>query len=245
MISVFIPVYNEERIVRKEVERIYKKLQEMKESFEVFMIDDGSTDESPKIMREISKKRKRAYYLRFNSDPSRRENLALSFTKAKGNIIVLTDIDLGHNIKSLPRLVEGIKKGADIVTGSRYCKGANTRRRFMRWIVSRSYNWFVNLYFQTKITDHECGFKAFKREVALTLSREMGYDHSLKRGVFWDTELLLRALHHKYHIEEIPMIWVDREKSALSFKREIKMVPYMLSFKRKLKKEQKRGSTQS
>ena len=58
-----------------------------------------------------------------------------------------------------------------------------------------------------------CGFKAFKRKVILTLVEEMGYDKSLKRGVFWDTELLVRAIRHGYKIKEIPILWRERKKA--------------------------------
>ena len=61
-----------------------------------------------------------------------------------------------------------------------------------------------------------CGFKAFKREVILTLVEEMGYDKSLKRGVFWDTELLVRAIRHGYKIKEIPILWRESALYILS-----------------------------
>ncbi len=84
--------------------------------------------------------------------------------------------------------------------------------------------------FRTGIRDHMCGFKAFKRSVVLKLIDEMGYDTSLRRGVFWDSELLIRAVRHGYKIKEIPIWWRERNKSALFFKREIKSAKYILDF---------------
>ena len=79
-----------------------------------------------------------------------------------------------------------------------------------------------------------CGFKAFKKEVILKLVEEMGYDKSLRRGVFWDTELLVRAIKNGYKIKEIPIWWNERYESKLYFKREIKAVGYIINFARTL-----------
>ena len=79
-----------------------------------------------------------------------------------------------------------------------------------------------------------CGFKAFKRDVILTLVEEMGYDKSLRRGIFWDTELFIRARRRGYKVKEIPIVWNERRKTALFFKREIKTAGYILNFMRRI-----------
>ncbi|MFH1282064.1 MAG: hypothetical protein ABII27_00180, partial [bacterium] len=93
--------------------------------------------------------------------------------------------------------------------------------------------------FSTKIKDHMCGFKAFKKDVILKLIEEMKYDAALARGVFWDTELIVRAIRNNFSISEIPIWWRERNKTALSFKREIKSLSYIISFFFVLRKEKK------
>ena len=66
---------------------------------------------------------------------------------------------------------------------------------------------------------------------------EIGYDKSLTRGIFWDTEILIRAHRHGYEIKEIPIWWSERKKSALYFIRELKTIGYVLRFIMKLSKE--------
>lgn len=99
------------------------------------------------------------------------------------------------------------------------------------------YNICIRFLFRTHIHDHLCGFKAFKKDVILKLVDEMGYDKSLTRGIFWDTELLIRARRHGYKIKEIPIWWSERKKSALYFKRELKTIGYIFKFIIKLSKE--------
>ncbi|MCX5694998.1 MAG: hypothetical protein NT014_07795, partial [Candidatus Omnitrophica bacterium] len=127
-------------------------------------------------------------------------------------------------------LVDPLFNGFDIVTGSRYAKGARIERKIFRFYISIIYNALIRLLFRTRIRDHMCGFKAFKKDVALKLVEEMGYDTSLRRGIFWDTELLVRAIRNNYKIKEIPIWWKERNKSALYFKREIGTLAYILSF---------------
>ena len=93
------------------------------------------------------------------------------------------------------------------------------------------FNNIVRFLFWTGIKDHECGFKSFKRKIILELLDELGYDDNLKRSVFWDAELLIRARRRGYKIKEFPIVWFERKKSALNFGREKTMVPYMLKFR--------------
>ena len=234
-ISLFIPVYNEEKIIEKNVEEILKEINKLPFDFELIIVDDSSTDSSGSILEKLSKKRHNLIHLRYENGPTRRENLAQSFKKANGNIVVFMDMDLATNLQYLTTLINSINEGYDIVTGSRYVKGSRTKRKLSRLIVSHLFNSFVRSYYSTNIRDHECGFKAFKKEVIVQLVDEMGFDEKLERGVAWDTEMLIRALRHNYKIKEIPIIWKEGEKSALHFSREYKIFPYLIKLKKKLR----------
>ena len=234
-ISLFIPVYNEEKIIKRNVEEILKEIDKLPFDFELVVVDDSSTDNSGSILEKLSKNRHNLIHLRYENGPTRRENLAQSFKKAKGNIVVFMDMDLATNLQYLTTLINTINEGYDIVTGSRYVKGSKTKRKLSRLIASHLFNIFVRFYYSTNIRDHECGFKAFKKEVITKLVDEMGFDEKLERGVAWDTEMLIRALRHNYKIKEIPIIWKEGEKSALHFSREYKIFPYLIRLKKKLR----------
>ena len=130
-------------------------------------------------------------------------------------------------------------EGEDIVIGSKYVAGAKMKRRPFRLFTSYVYNVCAGFLFKTHIRDHLCGFKAFKRDVILKLVDEMGYDKSLRRGIFWDTELLIRAHRHGYSIKEVPIKWTEGVKSNLYFKREIKLLIYIFGFIKRIRDEKR------
>ena len=104
----------------------------------------------------------------------------------------------------------------------------------LRKIISIIYNLFLRLYFGSRINDHQCGFKAFKREHVIKLLDEMGYDKSLHRGWFWDAELLIRAQYNSYKIAEDPVGRKSSVRSTFKLGTELKMLKSIYTLKRKL-----------
>lgn len=233
-ISLFVPVYNEKSILYANIKRVLGNIKKITDDFEIIIVDDNSSDNSPTIGKKISRKIKKVHYLRYNVGPSRRENLAKSFKKAKGDIIAMFDIDLSVDIRGIARLFKEIEDGADISIGSRYIKRSYIKRTITRGIISYFYNLFMRIYFKSRIYDHQCGFKAFRKDVIFDLIEDMGYDSKFIRGWFWDAELLIRAQKKSYKIAEFPVKWVHGLKSEFNIKKELKMVPYVLRLRKKL-----------
>jgi len=206
----------------------------MKMDFNIYIVDDASSDRTKSIGKSLAGKNPKIIYVRFERGPSRRENLALAFKKSKNEVIVLMDIDLSVNLRYLQKILEKIEKGSHISTGSRYM-GINAKRTLSRKIISIVYNKFIRVYFGSKIKDHQCGFKAFRREVLLEVLKDMGYDKSMKRGWFWDAELLIRAQNKGYKVSEVPVHWSAGEQSSFNFKREMRMLNKLLNLKKELK----------
>ncbi len=234
-VSLFLPVYNEERILGKNISKIFDVLKELRKNFEIIIVDDGSSDNTHKACKKMCANNNRIRYIRYNNGPSRRENLAKSFKKAKGDIIAFMDMDLATDISHTKRLFEEIEKGADIAIGSRNIRKAYIKRTLFRRSISYLYNLFMRIYFNSHILDHQCGFKAFKKDVILNLIQEMDYDYKFIRGWFWDTELLLRAQKKHYKIIELPVRWKMGEKSEFNVNRELRMIPYILKLKNRIK----------
>lgn len=238
-LSIFIPVFNEEEIIDRDIKMIDYVIRKIPIDYEIFIVNDASEDKTEIIAEKIQQTNRKVMLLNYNIGPTRRENLAQSFKKANGDIIIFVDIDSITSLRFLPDLINGIIANYDIVIGSRYVIGSKIKRKPLRFILSILYNTGVRFIFRTNIHDHMCGFKAFKRDVILKLVEEMGYDRSLTRGVFWDTELLVRATRHGYKIKEIPIWWRERNKTALYFKREVKAINYIFRFIIALSKEKR------
>jgi glycosyltransferase AglD len=234
-ISLFIPVYNEGRIIEKHIMKIHGVMKALGEPFEIIIVDDNSSDNTESECKNLVKKNKDIRYIRYDNGPSRRENLSASFGKARGSIVAFMDADLAVDTMYIRQLFDEVKKGADIVIGSRYAKGSYVKRTILRLLVSTFYNMFIKMYFGSKVLDHQCGFKAFRKEVAQDIVKGMGYDKKFQRGWFWDAEFLIRAQKKKYKIVEFPVLWKHGQKSEFQFKRELRLIPYMIRLKRELK----------
>jgi len=227
IISVFIPVYNEEEIIEDSLKKIIKEMKNIGRNFEIIVVNDGSTDRTYEIIESIPHVIARHY-----AGPSRRENLADSFFHSGSeigadNIIIFMDSDLSVPLKHVKDLLKELDDGADIVVGSKY-SGIKATRSFYRRFFSVMYNFVIRTMFQSKIKDHNCGFKAFRREMLAIIS-EMG--HNSVRGWFWDAEFLIRAQKLGCDVREIPVDWTRAEKSTFSLKREIKLIPYMIKLR--------------
>ncbi len=232
-ISIFVPCYNEEKRLKLHCMRIYHALQQLKKDFELVLVDDGSIDATSGIGKELAADFEQIRYIHYENGPSRRENLGKAFATAHGNIIAFMDLDLSVPLSYLPQLIEGIVQGSDIMIGSRY-KGKYAKREWDRKIISIIYNKLMRLYFGSNIADHQCGFKAFKKNVLFALLDELGYDETFVRGWFWDVELLVRAQRHNYIINEFSVAWTFGKHSSFDFKRELRMLPYVFMLKWRL-----------
>ena len=233
-LSIFIPVYNEESCLEDNIIKLYRVLNKLKYSFEILIIDDNSNDSTPAIADKLRKKYNSVKFIRYENGPSRRENLARSFPSSKGGIIAFMDADMSTDLNFIAPLIKGISDGNDIVIGSRYLKQSISNRKINRYLISAVYNNLLKILFKSKIRDHQCGFKAFRRPIALSIVKSMGYDKSFTRGWFWDAEFLIRAQKKNLKILEIPIVWNASNKSAFNFFREIKMIPRILNVRFRL-----------
>lgn len=232
-VSLFVPLYNEEKIIERCIKIIEKFIKKSSLDYQIFIVNDASQDNSLDVSNRLTSSNPKLSLLNYEIGPTRRENLAQSFCKADGDIVAFVDIDLISSFRFVPDLIQEVLNGYDVVTGSRYVQKAKIKRKPFRLFISILYNFFIRFIFKTRIRDHMCGFKAFKKDVILKLVEEMGYDKSLKRGIFWDTELLVQARRNNYTIKEIPIYWKERKKSSLYFRREVKTLGYIFYFFRK------------
>jgi glycosyltransferase AglD len=231
MISAFIPAYNEESVLASSVERVKKALDGL--DYELFVVDDASTDSTPAIAAALAKADPRVRHLRFEGRPTRRENLAGAFREASGDVIAFVDADMSAPPEWLPKMAQMLAD-ADIVVGSRYASGASARRHIHRHLFSRIASAFTRAYFGSALRDYQCGLKAFRRGAILGLVSDAGYDATLRRGFAWDTEILLRAQRKGLRISELPIAWSESQRSSVSVLRDWRMIPYVFGMKGRL-----------
>ncbi len=121
-------------------------------------------------------------------------------------------------MKYLQKLVRAISTdGYDFATGSRMMRDSDAKRPFKREFASRGYNFLVRLFLRSKLYDHQCGFKAFRREALFELLDEIENEHW-----FWDTEVLVRAQHKGYRVIEFPVYWRHGGSSKVNLAKDVK-----------------------
>lgn len=163
--SIIIPVYNEERslaFLHKELTE-YLDIEWKKFKYEVIYIDDGSRDQSYRVLREISNDPK-VTVLKFLSNYGKSAALQAGFDIAKGNIFITIDSDLQHIPSDIPRLLKKLR-GYHMVCGWRV-KGNASGSFIGRRIPSKITNRIVNNFTNLKLNDITGGMRVFRREVA-------------------------------------------------------------------------------
>lgn len=237
--SLFIPVYNASQIITESVQKCYGVLSQLSSDFEIIIVDDNSTDISRKLVRTIREiyngEGQKIRYISYSRGPSRRENLAKSFNLAQYETLGFIDVDLSCDASYLLKAIELLReKSADIVIGSRYIKGAKVKRRFIRRFFSFFYNGALRVIFKSKIKDHQCGLKVFRKSTALQIVDHMGYDGKYIRGWFWDAEFLIRAQKAGLKIIEMPVEWWYADVSTFDLRRELRCLKSMVKLKKEL-----------
>ena len=163
-LSIIIPVLDEEDNLIPLVEEIKSILEDM--PFEIIFIDDGSTDNSLAVMRDLKETESNVRVIKHRRNFGKAVALKTGFAAAKGQISITMDGDLQDNPAEIPRFIEEINNGNDIVCGWRAKRRDNI---FKRW-PSKIYNRLVRLMCGIKIHDMNCGFKAYDTDLAKSLN---------------------------------------------------------------------------
>ena len=211
LISVIIPVYNEENSIKEVIERIPNHL-----NYEIILVDDGSTDNSLEKVKVINNK-----YIKVVKHKSNKGYGAAILTgikSATGDIIVTMDSDGQHCPEEIPNIINPIlNKKVDIVVGSRYLGNCHFKipiyTRLGEFII-RSFIWF---FYNQKIYNNQSGFRAYNRRALKIISK------TRDKGMGFSTEVLLRAVHNKLRIIEIPITAFPR-KYGVSYVNLIKII---------------------
>ncbi|MFA5412037.1 MAG: dolichyl-phosphate beta-glucosyltransferase [Candidatus Micrarchaeia archaeon] len=223
-LSVIIPAHNEEKRLEPTVRALERELGRMGKDHEIIIAEDGSSDHTLQIAKRLEDGRIRVLH----SDARLGKGKAIqdAALSAKGDIIAFMDADLAADLSCLPALVGSVEKGASIAIGSRYVPGSMIKRKFLRDFYSRAFNSIIAILWNSRVKDHQCGFKAFRRDAVLPWIGEVQ-----SKSWFWDAEFLVRAQEKGIRISEIPIRWNEAASSEFRFLDILGMVRSMISFK--------------
>lgn len=202
-VSVVLPTYNEADSIEAAVTKVMDALKTYEGAYEVIIAEDGSTDGTDKKAAALAAEFPSVKHIHEEKRLGRGNALKNAFKQSTGSILVYMDVDLATDVRHLDALIRSVEfEGYDIATGSRMLAESRVKRSGTRHTASRAYNLLVRWLLGSKVKDHQCGFKAFRREPLMQLLDEVGARHW-----FWDTEILVRAYRRGYRIKEIPVNW--------------------------------------
>lgn len=161
-ISIVVPLYNESASVGPLCEAIVNAVVPLEETFEVLLVDDGSTDDTFARARDVVGQEDRFRILRLKKNFGQTTALHAGFEHARGDIIVTLDGDLQNDPEDIGRLVQKVQEGYDLVAGYR----ENRTESFLtRELPSRVANWFIRKVTGTPVIDNGCALRAYRAEV--------------------------------------------------------------------------------
>ena len=220
-LSVVIPAYNEKTNFKNDVlKQTYQYLKNQPYTWEVLIVDDGSTDGSPELIEKYCNQT-HGFKLIKNKHMGKSGTVAKGVEEAKGKYLLFTDFDQATPLSEWEKLEPYLKKGHHIVIGSREVEGSvRDKEPFHRHLMGRGFNFGVQLLTIRGIHDTQCGFKAFDTKVAKEVFQKLQvYKPREISAAFtgaFDVELLFIARKSGYKIAEVPIHWAHVETDRVS-----------------------------
>src|SRR6266481_4773405 len=161
-LSIVVPLYNEEANIEELYARLTQVLRELGKEYELIFVDDGSRDATFKLLAQMQTKDNKVHVIRLRRNFGQTGALAAGFDFAEGDVIVAMDGDLQHSPEDIPRLLDKIAEGYDVVSGWREKRVDNFwLRRLPSLVANRLMAWLARL----PLHDFGTTFKAYKRDV--------------------------------------------------------------------------------
>jgi len=161
LISVVIPVFDEEKNVEELHKVLSGVLKKNKLKYEILFIDDGSRDKTYSVLKKLRKKDKGVKLIKFRANFGKAYALQVGFKRVKGDYVFTMDGDLQDDPKEIPNFLKKIKEGYDLVSGWKF-------RRYDpmgKTLPSKLFNWLTSYMTGVNIHDSNCGFKCYRKEV--------------------------------------------------------------------------------
>jgi len=161
-LSIIIPIYNEQKSINLLYGQIKDVLGKLTIKYEIIAINDGSKDESYKILKEIAKNDNIFKVISFRKNFGQTAAMAAGFDLAQGEIIIPMDADLQNDSADIPKFLEKIEQGFDVVSGWRKNRQDNLISRKVPSIIA---NYLISRFTGVKLHDYGCTMKAYRKEV--------------------------------------------------------------------------------
>jgi dolichyl-phosphate beta-glucosyltransferase len=204
-LSVVVPCFNEESRLPPSLRAALAYLQETGREHEVILVDDGSRDRTPQVIRDAECAHRAVRGVLLPANRGKGRALAEGVAVSRGELVLISDTDFSAPIEELPKLEAAIAAGADVAIGSRAKRGAREVDQPMyRRLMGKGFNLAVQALLLPGLWDTQCGFKLFRGDVARELFGRLRTD-----GFAYDVEVLYDARRSGWEVTEVPVRWMN------------------------------------
>ena len=209
-VSIIVPVYNEERRIAPFLEVLLRFSQENLGSYEIVVVNDGSTDGTDAVVKRIIAGREDARLVGYSLNRGKGEAVRFGVLASRREKIIFIDGDGSIQPDRIPAMLEKLGE-YDVVVGDRSLKESRAKIPAYRRMTGRAFNFIVDLLFRTGIKDNLCGFKGFRAGAARDL-----FGGLVSRGWVFDVELFYKIRWRGYRLHRMPVEWEHREDSKMT-----------------------------
>ena len=201
-LSVVIPVYNEGRTLKGVVRRVLTVVPHL---LEVIVVDDGSSDQTPEVIRELAEAHTQVRSARLDRNSGKTAALRAGFALTRGEIVIVQDADLEYDPAEIHAVIRPILEGhADVVYGSRFLVRRAARvLYFYHFIANKCLTFFSNALTNLNMTDVETGYKAFRGEIIRNMA-------IVSSGFGFEIEVTAKVAKLKCAVYEVPISYYGR-----------------------------------
>ena len=160
-LSILIPVFNEEESLRPLYDNLTRVLGTLKKSYEILIVDDGSTDGSLQLIRQLESSDHRVRVLEFVRNFGQTAAMAAGFEYARGKTLIPLDGDLQNDPEDIPQILSKLEEGYDVVSCWRHPR----RDSLLRTFLSRVANWMISSSTGVRLHDYGCTMKGYRRGI--------------------------------------------------------------------------------
>lgn len=224
-LSLILACYNEEPILKENIEKIFSILDQTDFSYEIIFIDDCSRDKTAQVIRQIIKKnpRRNLVSIYHQKNQGRGKTVTDGILRSRGKVVGFIDVDLEIPADYVPRFVNAVLLGYDVAVALRIYDF--TLRSLPRWFASKGYIKLRKWLLGNGLKDTEAGYKFFNRQKILPILKK-----TRDPGWFWDTEIMIRSKKAGCKIIEIPTVFIrDFEKKST-----VRLIPDSFAYLRRL-----------
>ncbi len=237
MVSIVIPMYNEEAIAAESMRALADAASRSFDEWEIVVSDDGSVDRTKETVEKLSREIPRLRLISYPDNRGKGSAVREGILASKGDAVIYTDCDLAYGTDVLPAIAEKLKNdGSDAVIGSRNLSPEGYEGyTFLRRLASKTYIKVIGLAAGFRHSDSQCGIKCFRGDAARRI-----FSACEINGFAFDLEALMTAEAMGYKVTEIPVKIINHRESESKVhlvKDTLRMLRDIRKIKKRLKKE--------